>query len=67
VDNIFHICRFNIRISGKAGQSLTLGSTFKGKLHSEDGLVKMFSQNGFRFESVPSENGALLYFRGIKE
>lgn len=45
----------------------TLGSTFKGKLHSEDGLVKMFSQNGFRFESVPSENGALFYFRGIKE
>jgi hypothetical protein len=30
-------------------------------------LVKMFSQNGFRFESGPSENGALLYFRGIKE
>jgi SAM-dependent methyltransferase len=43
-----------------------LGSTIRGELRSEDGLAKMCSQNGFRFESIPDENGALLYFRGIK-
>jgi SAM-dependent methyltransferase len=44
----------------------TLGSTIRGELRSEDGLAKDLRQNGFRFESIPSENGALLYFRGIK-
>jgi len=45
----------------------TLGSTIRGKLHSEDGLAKLLGRNGFGFERIPSENGALLYFRGIKE
>lgn len=44
----------------------TIGSTIRGKLHSEAGLAKVFSQNGFRFESIPRKNGALLYFRAIK-
>jgi len=45
----------------------TLGSTIRGKLHSEDELAEAFRQNGFRFESIPCENGAVLYFRGIRE
>jgi SAM-dependent methyltransferase len=45
----------------------TLGSTIRGELRSEDVLAKIFCQNGFKFESIPCENGALLYFRGIKE
>jgi SAM-dependent methyltransferase len=45
----------------------TLGSTIRGKLRSEDELAKVLFQNGFRFESIPRKNGALLYFRGIKE
>jgi ubiquinone/menaquinone biosynthesis C-methylase UbiE len=45
----------------------TRGSTIRGQLRSEDRLAEMFSQSGFRFESIPRENGALLYFRGIKE
>lgn len=45
----------------------TLGSTIRGKLRSEDDLAKMLFRYGFRFESLPCENGGLLYFRGIKE
>ncbi len=45
----------------------TLGSTIRGRLRSEDELAKMLRQNGLRFESIPRENGTLLYFRGIKE
>ena len=45
----------------------TLGSTIRGELHSEDELAQMFCQNVFGFESIPCENGVLLYFRAIKE
>jgi ubiquinone/menaquinone biosynthesis C-methylase UbiE len=45
----------------------TLESTIRGELRSEETLAKMFCQSDFRFESNPRENGALLYFRGIKE
>ncbi len=45
----------------------TLGSTIRGELRTEDGLAEIFRQNGFRFESSPRENGALLYIRGVKE
>jgi ubiquinone/menaquinone biosynthesis C-methylase UbiE len=45
----------------------TLGSTIRGELRSKDVLGKIFCQNGFGFERIPGENGALLYFRGIKE
>ena len=45
----------------------TRGSTIRGELRSEDELVKIFCRNGLRFESIPGENGGLLYFRGIKE
>jgi SAM-dependent methyltransferase len=44
----------------------TLGSAIRGDLRSEDELMKLFSQHGFRFETIPCENGALLYFRGNK-
>ncbi len=32
-----------------------------------DELAKIFCQNGFGFETIPGNNGALLYFTGIKE
>ena len=41
----------------------TLGSTIRGTLLPEDGMAKAFDRNGFSFESIPRENGALLYFR----
>jgi hypothetical protein len=31
----------------------------------EEELGKICQEHGFRFESLPNENGALLYFRGI--
>lgn len=45
----------------------TLGSTIRGKLHSEEELMKIFSKNGFKFENIPRENGSLLYFRANKQ
>ncbi|MBM9512047.1 class I SAM-dependent methyltransferase [Desulfogranum marinum] len=44
----------------------TLGSTIRGKIHSEEELMKIFSENGFTFERIPCENGSLLYFRAHK-
>ncbi len=43
------------------------GSTIRGELRSEDRLASELSRSGLRFESIPRQNGALLYFRGIKE
>jgi ubiquinone/menaquinone biosynthesis C-methylase UbiE len=40
-----------------------LKSTIRGKLYSEEELTKICQKNGFKFESIPVENGALLYFR----
>jgi SAM-dependent methyltransferase len=45
----------------------TRGSTIRGNLQSEEGLARLLRKNGLRFEGIPGENGALLYFRGIKE
>ncbi len=42
-----------------------LKSTIRGTLYSEKELEKICQENGFRFESIPVENGALLYFRAI--
>ena len=42
-----------------------LQSTIRGTLYSKEELNKIFQENGFSFESIPVENGALLYFRGI--
>lgn len=42
-----------------------LKSTIRGTLYSEKELKKICLENGFSFESIRVENGALLYFRGI--
>lgn len=42
-----------------------LQSTIRGTLHSEKELAEICRENGFSFESIPVENGALLYFRVI--
>ncbi|MCD6346197.1 MAG: methyltransferase domain-containing protein [Bacteroidales bacterium] len=42
-----------------------LKSTIRGTLYSEEELEKICQENGFRFESIPAENGALLYFRAM--
>jgi len=40
-------------------------STIRGALYSEEALVKICNEYGLRFESIPCENGALLYFKAI--
>ena len=42
-----------------------LQATIRGMLYSEDELAAICKDHGFRFESLPSKNGALLYFRAI--
>ena len=42
-----------------------LKSTIRGTLYSEDELEKICQEIGFRFEKIPGENGALLYFKAI--
>jgi len=42
-----------------------LNSLVRGKLFSEEALSEICKEHGFRFESIPVENGALLYFRAI--
>jgi SAM-dependent methyltransferase len=42
-------------------------STIRGTLYSEEELERMCTENGLIYEAIPSENGALLYFRAIKE
>jgi SAM-dependent methyltransferase len=43
----------------------TLQSTIRGTLYSEEELAELCNKYGFRFESIPFENGALLYFRAL--
>jgi SAM-dependent methyltransferase len=40
-------------------------STIRGTLYSEEELERMCTENGLIYEAIPSENGALLYFRAI--
>lgn len=42
-----------------------LQSTIRGTLYSEEELAVICKDHGFRFESLPGKNGALLYFRAI--
>ncbi len=42
-----------------------LQSTIRGTLYSEEELGRICREQGFRLESFPNENGALLYFRAI--
>jgi ubiquinone/menaquinone biosynthesis C-methylase UbiE len=44
-----------------------LQNTIRGRLYSERELTRLVQGNGFCFESIPCDNGALLYFRGVKE
>ncbi|NLE44607.1 MAG: class I SAM-dependent methyltransferase [Chloroflexi bacterium] len=41
------------------------GNAISGTLYSEHELAEICEANGFRFESIPHENGALLYFRAV--
>jgi len=43
-----------------------LQSTIRGILYSEAELEKISQAYGFKFEPIPRENGALLYFKAIK-
>ncbi len=40
-------------------------STIRGTLYSEDELGRICKEQGLSYETIPSENGALLYFRAI--
>jgi len=40
-------------------------STIRGTLYSEEELERLCRENGLVYEAIPSENGALLYFRAI--
>lgn len=42
-------------------------STIRGTLYSEEDLGRICEEHGFNYENIPSENGALLYFRAIKQ
>jgi ubiquinone/menaquinone biosynthesis C-methylase UbiE len=42
-----------------------LQSTIRGALYSEDELAGICKEHGFRFVSIPFENGALLYFKAL--
>ena len=43
-----------------------LKSTIRGILYTEKELEKISQDNGFEYEQIPFENGALLYFKAIK-
>ena len=40
-------------------------STIRGTLFSQEELIKLCKEHGLRYETISSENGALLYFRAI--
>jgi SAM-dependent methyltransferase len=40
-------------------------STIRGTLYSEEELERTCKEHGLSYEAIPSENGALLYFRAI--
>jgi ubiquinone/menaquinone biosynthesis C-methylase UbiE len=42
-------------------------STIRGTLYSEEELVRICKEHGLRYETISFENGALLYFRAIKQ
>lgn len=45
----------------------TLQRTIRGVLYSETELEIICQKYGFKFERIPCENGALLYFKAIKQ
>jgi ubiquinone/menaquinone biosynthesis C-methylase UbiE len=42
-----------------------LQSTIRGKLYSELELAEICKEHGFELDSIPLENGALLYFKAL--
>jgi len=44
-----------------------LQSTIRGVLYPETELETICQEYGFKFERIPCENGALLYFKAIKQ
>jgi len=42
-------------------------SRIRGMLYSEEELGKICKEHGLNYETIPAENGALLYFRAIKQ
>jgi ubiquinone/menaquinone biosynthesis C-methylase UbiE len=44
-----------------------LQSTIRGVLYSETELAELCQEHGFRYERIPCENGALLYFKAVKQ
>jgi len=57
----FFICSVPVPERNKAQ------STIRGTLYSEEALEKICKEHGLRYEAIPSENGALLYFRATIE
>ena len=73
-DDIKKVFKEIIRVAGKDAAFICsvpvpernrLKSTIRGTLYSEDELEKICQEIGFRFEKIPGENGALLYFKAI--
>jgi ubiquinone/menaquinone biosynthesis C-methylase UbiE len=44
-----------------------LRSTIRGELHSDTELEEICQKYGFKYEVIPCDNGALLYFKAIKQ
>jgi SAM-dependent methyltransferase len=42
-------------------------SRIRGTLYSEEELVKICKEHGLGYETIPAENGALLYFKAVIE
>lgn len=42
-------------------------SMIRGRLYTEQELKRMFVNNGFTFNTMPEDNGTLLYFEATKE
>lgn len=45
----------------------TVQSSIRGTLYSEEALGRICKAHGFSYQTIPAENGALLYFRTIKQ
>jgi ubiquinone/menaquinone biosynthesis C-methylase UbiE len=52
-------------VSVPAPERNTLKRTIHGTLRSEGELGQICAANGFRYETIPAENGSLLYFKAV--
>lgn len=53
------------RILELATERNKVQSTIRGTLYSEEELERICKEHGLSYETIPFENGALLYFRAI--